>query len=688
MLQEHTPDKDQKSKYPFFVTLILFSEFSEKFCYTGYYIILKLFFYEELNYNSETRYSLIRTFERVSIFTPLLGGIIADIWLGCFKTISYAFILYILGNTIVIVSSIPKDVTLMRTLALLGVLIAVVGNGGMQPCLPAFGGDQFKNNQTRQRRYFFSLFYLVSNVGTILPFLFLTDLRAEFKCFYQDTYSALTFGIPSLLVLLSFIVFICGKPWYERRTTARRTLASFFKCVAYALIKKVTNKGEKRDHWLDHADNKYDEDLIIDIKSFLNILWLYLPLPLFWALHEKQGTKWMLQAVSMDNEIRGFGIKRDYMQTINPVMIVILIPVFECIVYPCMSKLNLCKTDLQRMTVGGCLFAVAFLISGVTEMNIAARQNIPPYLNKSDLFVVNNSPCKISVKDASPKSLEKFDGKFINISETADGKLKIVPEECSASGDTVTTISSLKTFTIVMLTLWDDELYYIPQEGETNGTSNNITRVKIYFKTEKTYNSSKDIHFILESGKEPICLYPSENISLPFQVGWTDYHSIDPDEYTIYFSTNETDSNKQRKERIDSYTFLKGASYVAAFYQTVGAEKDKFSIYTIIPNIKTPLFYLLPQIFILTCGEVMFCVTGLIFSYSQAPKSLKAMVQATWLLSNAIGNTLVIFIEKFPKFENQSSQHFLYAVLMLTSMLAFACLGHLYKYVNEDEISG
>jgi len=52
--------------------------------------------------------------------------------------------------------------------------------------------------------------------------------------------------------------------------------------------KAKLRKHEKREHWLDYADDKYGKTLISDTKAVLRVLFLYLPLPFFWALFEQQ----------------------------------------------------------------------------------------------------------------------------------------------------------------------------------------------------------------------------------------------------------------------------------------------------------------------------------------------------------------------------------------------------------------
>lgn len=51
----------------------------------------------------------------------------------------------------------------------------------------------------------------------------------------------------------------------------------------------------------------------------------------------------------------------------------------------------------------------------------------------------------------------------------------------------------------------------------------------------------------------------------------------------------------------------------------------------------------------------MFSITGLEFSYSQAPASMKSVVQACFLLTTAVGNLLVVIIESMRVFETEVS---------------------------------
>lgn len=103
----------------------------------------------------------------------------------------------------------------------------------------------------------------------------------------------------------------------------------------------------------------------------MSILFLYLPLPIFWALFDQQASRWTLQATRMNGQVgSGFTIKPDQIQVINPLLVILMIPVFEYAIYPLLTKLRFCHRPLQRMTVGGLLAALSFVICAFIQLKI------------------------------------------------------------------------------------------------------------------------------------------------------------------------------------------------------------------------------------------------------------------------------------------------------------------------------
>ena len=67
--------------------------------------------------------------------------------------------------------------------------------------------------------------------------------------------------------------------------------------LQYALKRKMTSKGEKHSHWLEFASDKYDAQLIDDIKRVLRVGLVFLPLPVFWALYDQQVSTYLLRKI-------------------------------------------------------------------------------------------------------------------------------------------------------------------------------------------------------------------------------------------------------------------------------------------------------------------------------------------------------------------------------------------------------
>ena len=107
-----------------------------------------------------------------------------------------------------------------------------------------------------------------------------------------------------------------------------------------------------------------------ETKILLQVLTLFIPIPVFWALFDQQGSRWTFQAQRTNGLVGGYLVKPDQMQLFNPMFILILIPLFDQFIYPQFAKINLLTKPLQRICVGGIITAMAFYISGLLELSL------------------------------------------------------------------------------------------------------------------------------------------------------------------------------------------------------------------------------------------------------------------------------------------------------------------------------
>ncbi|XP_016401446.1 LOW QUALITY PROTEIN: solute carrier family 15 member 2-like, partial [Sinocyclocheilus rhinocerous] len=142
------------TNYPVSIAFIAVNEFCERFSYYGMKAIMAPHGAHTLlhvsihclNWDKNLSTAVYHAFSSLCYFTPLLGAVIADSWLGKFKTIIYlSIVYYVIGHVVKSVGAIPDvgDSTLHIVLSMLGLVLIAFGTGGIKPCVAAFGGDQF-----------------------------------------------------------------------------------------------------------------------------------------------------------------------------------------------------------------------------------------------------------------------------------------------------------------------------------------------------------------------------------------------------------------------------------------------------------------------------------------------------------------------------------------------------------------
>ncbi|CAD7093398.1 unnamed protein product [Hermetia illucens] len=81
-----------------------------------------------------------------------------------------------------------------------------------------------------------------------------------------------------------------------------------------------------------------------------------------------------------------------------------------------------------------------------------------------------------------------------------------------------------------------------------------------------------------------------------------------------------------------------------------------------------------PQFMMLMLGELFLSIPGLQFAFTQAPASMKSVLTASWFVNNAVGNLIVVAITEFKFVNLQSSEYFIYAIMMFASMIVFTIM--------------
>ncbi|XP_051562267.1 solute carrier family 15 member 1-like [Myxocyprinus asiaticus] len=662
--------------YPLSIFFIVVNEFCERFSYYGMRAVLVLYFRYFLHWDDDFATTIYHTFVALCYLTPILGAIIADSWLGKFKTITYLSIVYTIGQVVMALSAIhdftdydkdgtPDNMTLHIALSMLGLIFIALGTGGIKPCVAAFGGDQFEDHQEKQRSTFFSIFYLSINAGSLLSTLITPILRAQECGFHtkQKCYP-LAFGVPAALMVVALIVFIVGKGMYVVDEPKGNVLLKVMKCIGFAIKNRFKHRSKnfpKREHWMDWAEEKYDKLLIAQVKMVLKVMFLYIPLPMFWALFDQQGSRWTLQATTMDGDFGAFVIQPDQMQTVNPILIVIMVPIMDNLLYPLIKKCHLNFTPLRKITVGMLLAALAFVAAALLQIQI--DNSLPSFPSPSETQVkylnLQNSHLQVAVAGQEPFVVPSFQtsGEYMTYKKesftvSVNGETAVTAEFRKGSRQTV----SINAFGIHAIL---EDLSEKPLDGNNAIRFSNAHPTKLNI-TSKSF----ELDFISP--------FETSNYSLVAQGKAL---------FTIRNMNGDACSCTMELGFGSAYTVVVPSNF------TFGENCADYIIpIEDIPRNRIHMAWQIIQYFVLTCGEVVFSVTGLDFSYSQAPSNMKSVLQAGWLFTVAVGNIIVLIVAEAGTLPEQWTEYLLFASLLVAVSIIFSIMAYFYTYIDPAEI--
>ncbi|XP_047198629.1 solute carrier family 15 member 1 [Hippoglossus stenolepis] len=685
-MADEDPKKGKQSRgtskevcgYPLSIFFIVVNEFCERFSYYGMRAVLVLYFKYFLHWDDDLATSIYHTFVALCYLTPILGAIVADSWLGKFKTIIYLSVVYAIGQVTMAVSAVhditdtdrdgtPNNMTFHVVLSMLGLFLIALGTGGIKPCVAAFGGDQFNDNQEKQRRTFFSVFYLCINGGSLLSTIITPILRGRYKQDIKLTTNScysLAFGVPAALMLVALLVFISGSGMYYKAEPEGNIMLDVCKCIGFAIKNRYRHRSQqypKKQHWMDWAEAKYSKLLIAQIKMVLKVLFLYIPLPMFWTLFDQKGSRWTLQATNMDGNFGLLVIQPDQMQTVNPILILTLVPIMDSLIYPLIKKCGLNFTPLRRMTVGMLMAAIAFVCAALVQIEIDKTLPTFPSTSQSQVKLLNMGSNPVSVK------LPGNDALTLPAAQTSEEFFTFEAGDISVSIGEVTKNIALANGARQTLLIPSN----ISEEWLLSGGL-----------TSKPQEGNNAIRFI-----------NGMNITVNISTSAAKFEPIEPSYYSNYSNIKngkilfEIWSGSQSCEYSkefgygSSYTFFIPSTLVfgPTCQESITAAED------IKPN-SVSMALQIPQYFFITAGEVMFSVTGLAFSYSQAPSNMKAVLQAGWLFTVAIGNFIVLIVAELAKLPKQWAEYILFASLLVAVCIIFSIMAYFYTYIDPTEI--
>ena len=332
----HKTTPDQTTNLPSGIPYIIGNEAAERFSYYGMRTILVIFMTQYLMNSSgqldvmtpDQAKSWYHTWSSAVYFFPLVGAILSDWLWGKYKTIIILSVVYCLGHLCLALDETRLGLSI-------GLTLIAIGSGGIKPCVSAHVGDQFGKLNSTLLEKVFGWFYFAINFGAFFSTLATPILLEKYG-------PSVAFGVPGILMFIATVFFWMGRNKFVH----------------------IPAGG------IDFVKESFSGE---GLSAILRLGVIYLFVAMFWALYDQTGSSWVLQAKNMDLNFMGMQWLPAQVQAINPILILLYIPIFAYGVYPLINKF-FPLTPLRKISIGFFLTAISFTIPALIEKWIAAGE--------------------------------------------------------------------------------------------------------------------------------------------------------------------------------------------------------------------------------------------------------------------------------------------------------------------------
>lgn len=353
--------------------------------------------------------------------TPLAGAAIADLWLGKYRTIVAFSCLYVVGIMILFVTSLPQYMDTAGEGGLIAFMVVVgLAAGGIKPNVSTLVIEQYKNTKLYVKtlrsgervivdpaitvRYIFSVFYICICSGS------LSSIATPELEKYVDFWAA--YLLPFAMFPVAIITVLSGHKIYVNREPKAGILKDTFSIVNLAIKKGLSHDNSRCKNlnvfdasescesenttyalrfrqWRKRFKAKFSLDIarpsVRASQGLSDVPWtdlfvdevaraidgckILLFFPIFWVAYD-QGTS---NLISQAGQMETHAIPNDIMQNIEPIAVIILIPLMNQFGFPLLRKLGFPMLPITRVSIGFFFCSLTMVYSAIIQKIIYSR---------------------------------------------------------------------------------------------------------------------------------------------------------------------------------------------------------------------------------------------------------------------------------------------------------------------------
>lgn len=398
---------------------IIATEFSERLSYFAIAVNLIIYLTRVLHQDLKTAAKSVNYWTGVTTMMPLLGGFLADAYLGRFSTVLISSVIYLMGLLLLTMSRLipslkPWDASnpseprkIHQLIFFLAIYMISVGTGGHKPSLESFGADQFDDDHLAERRKkmsFFNWWSFGLCCGLLLGVTVVVYIEDHVGWAAADV---ILVGVMTCTTL----VFFSGRRFYRFRKAMGSPLTPMLQVAVAAFVKrnlvcpsepdrlyevcKVGKTGGGGGRLLFHTNKlKFlDKAAIIEdgqnssskqnpwrlstvtkveeLKLILNMIPIWLTTLPFGICVAQTSTFFVKQGTTLDRRItNSFVIPPASLFGLSAVGIIVAIAIYDKILVPFLRRVT--GNDrgisiLQRIGIGMCFSIWTMIVSAFVE---------------------------------------------------------------------------------------------------------------------------------------------------------------------------------------------------------------------------------------------------------------------------------------------------------------------------------
>ncbi|HUH29718.1 peptide MFS transporter [Gelidibacter sp.] len=201
--------------HPVGLYILFFTEMWERFSFYGMKALLLFYLTRYHLFSDSDGYLLLGSYAALVYAMPVLGGHIADKYIGFRKAIIFGAVLLVLGhvgmayegNQASLVAGVVRRDTVALQVFYFSLALIVMGVGFLKSNISSIVGELYTENDPR-RDSGFTIFYMGINMGALLATIICVYLGEEYGWGYG-------FGAAGIGMFLGLLVFVFGKPYLE-----------------------------------------------------------------------------------------------------------------------------------------------------------------------------------------------------------------------------------------------------------------------------------------------------------------------------------------------------------------------------------------------------------------------------------------------------------------------------------------